>query len=117
LAADAGEPRLLLLEEDEVRGVLRHRHDIAVEVNVLLGIVRVAKLREEVDHVLQPLARAGEGDLFVLVGAPGVEPGALRPLHGAPASSSPCPCPRGSSPGRWRALPRLPGWSRASAGW
>ena len=57
--------------------------DALIEMDVLLRIAGVAELREEVDHVLDAFARAGEGDFVILVGDPDVEPGVLRELDAA----------------------------------
>src|SRR4029079_2773290 len=83
LAAGAGEPRLLFLEQHQACRALGHGHDPAVEVDVLLGVAGVAELREQIDHVLKPVARAGEGHLVVRVGDPDVTAGVLRQLDAA----------------------------------
>ena len=44
---------------------------------MLLGIARVAQLRQEINQILNPFARAGECDFVVLIGDPHVEPRVL----------------------------------------
>src|SRR5436189_3312245 len=78
IGGGAGEPRLFFLEQHEVRRVLGHRQRVAIEMDVLFGISRVAELRQEIDQVLNALARSGQRDFVVLVGDPEVEPRLLR---------------------------------------
>src|SRR5712692_3625287 len=52
-------------------------------MDVLLGIGRVAELREKIDQILNAFARSGQRDLIVFIGDPDIEPGVLRQLDAA----------------------------------